>query len=109
MGHMKFKHTQPYENWFWKKNRIDLVKAYVNSVDHQNKKLVLADGKTLSYDKLILATGSKPNKFGWPGQDLKGVQGMYSKQDLDQLEANAPDNKTCKHAVIVGGLSLIHI
>mgnify|MGYP000265332673 FL=1 len=23
MGHMKFEHTQPYENWFWKKNRID--------------------------------------------------------------------------------------
>ena len=25
MGHMKFEHTQPYENWFWKKNRIELV------------------------------------------------------------------------------------
>ena len=22
MGHMKFEHTQPYENWFWKKNNI---------------------------------------------------------------------------------------
>ena len=29
MGHMKFEHTQPYENWFWKKNRIELKKAYV--------------------------------------------------------------------------------
>jgi len=103
MGHMKFEHTQPYENWFWKKNRIDLLKGYVETVDHQNKKLVLAGGNTIDYDKLILATGSKPNKFGWPGQDLPGVQGLYSKQDLDQLEANAPDNKTCKRAVIVGG------
>lgn len=103
MGHMKFEHTQPYENWFWKKNRIELVKGYVNTVDHQNKKLILADGNSIGYDKLILATGSKPNKFGWPGQDLPGVQGLYSKQDLDQLEANAPDNKTCKRAVIVGG------
>lgn len=103
MGHMKFEHTQPYENWFWKKNRIELVRGYVNSVDHQNKKLLLTDGSAIGYDKLILATGSKPNKFGWPGQDLPGVQGLYSKQDLDQLEANAPDNKTCKRAVIVGG------
>lgn len=103
MGHMKFEHTQPYENWFWKKNRIELVKGYVNSVDHQNKKLNLVDGKDLSYDKLILATGSKPNKFGWPGQDLPGVQGLYSKQDLDQLEANAPNKEVCKRAVIVGG------
>lgn len=103
MGHMKFEHTQPYENWFWKKNRIDLVNGYVAAVHHQIKKLVLQDGSTIDYDKLIIATGSKPNKFGWPGQDLLGVQGLYSKQDLDQLEANAPDNKTCKRAVIVGG------
>ncbi len=103
MGHMKFEHTQPYEKWFWKKNRIDLVKGFVQTVDHQNKKIDLAGGTSITYDKLILATGSKPNKFGWPGQDLPGVQGLYSKQDLDQLETNAPDNKTCKRAVIVGG------
>ena len=23
MGHMKFEHTQPYENWFWKKNNLN--------------------------------------------------------------------------------------
>lgn len=103
MGHLKFEHTQPYENWFWKKNRIALVRGYVTQVDHSNKKLVLADKKEIAYDKLIIATGSKPNKFGWPGQDLKGVQGLYSKQDLDQLEANAPNKETCKRAVIVGG------
>ncbi|MRI01801.1 NAD(P)/FAD-dependent oxidoreductase [Kriegella sp. EG-1] len=103
MGHMKFEHTQPYENWFWKKNRIDLVKGYVKEVRHENKILILSDGTNITYDKLIIATGSKPNKFGWPGQDLKGVQGLYSKQDLEQLEINAPNNKVCKHAVIVGG------
>lgn len=27
MGHMEFEHTQPYENHFWKKNRIDLLEA----------------------------------------------------------------------------------
>ncbi len=103
MGHMKFEHTQPYENWFWKKNRIDLVKGYVNEVDPKNKTLVLADGRSIDYNKLIIATGSKPNKFGWPGQDLDGVQGLYSKQDLDRLEANAPNKDVCKRAVIVGG------
>ena len=103
MGHMKFEHTQPYENWFWKKNRIDLVNGYVTKVSPPDKKVVLKNGKEIAYDKLIIATGSKPNKFGWPGQDLKGVQGLYSKQDLEQLEANAPDKETCKRAVIVGG------
>ncbi|MFC3972587.1 NAD(P)/FAD-dependent oxidoreductase [Maribacter confluentis] len=103
MGHMKFKHTQPYEDWFWKKNRIELVKGYVEKVDPPSKIIHLANGTTLSYDKLVIATGSKPNKFGWPGQDLPGVQGLYSKQDLETLEKNAPNNMVCQRAVIVGG------
>ncbi|WP_339707007.1 FAD-dependent oxidoreductase [uncultured Kriegella sp.] len=103
MGYMKFEHIQPYENWFWKKNNIDLVKGYVTQVDHKNKGLLLTGDKKLNYDKLIIATGSKPNKFGWPGQDLKGVQGLYSKQDLDLLEKNAPNSKVCPRAVIIGG------
>ncbi|MBT8376052.1 MAG: NAD(P)/FAD-dependent oxidoreductase [Bacteroidia bacterium] len=103
MGHMKFEHTQPYENWFWKKNRIDLKLAYVKSIDTDNKVLHLNSKETLDYDKLIIATGSKPNKFGWPGQDLNGVMGMYHKQDLENLEQHAPNNKVCQHAVIVGG------
>lgn len=103
MGHMKFDHIQPYENWFWEKNRIELVRAYVNKVDTENKQLLLDGSRALGYDKLIIATGSKSNKFGWPGQDLHGVQGLYSKQDLDLLEVNAPNKEVCKRAVIVGG------
>ena len=103
MGHMKFEHTQPYENSFWKKNRIELKKGFVESIDTTSKTLQFAEGDSLQYDKLVIATGSKPNKFGWPGQDLEGAQGLYSKQDLDSIERNAPDNKTCKRAVIVGG------
>jgi len=55
MGHMKFEHTQPYENWFWKKNRIDLVKGFVTEVKHENKTLILQDGRSVNYDKLIIA------------------------------------------------------
>ena len=103
MGHLKFEHTQPYEPWFWEKNRIQLKKGLVNTIDVNNKQLIFSNGETISYDKLVLATGSKPNKFGWPGQDLKGVMGMYHKQDLENLEKYAPNNKVCKRAVIVGG------
>jgi len=103
MGHMNFEHIKPYEDWFWDKNNIELVRAYVNQVDTKKKKLLLENSRILEYDKLIIATGSKPNKFGWPGQDLHGVQGLYSKQDLDLLEQNAPNKSVCKRAVIVGG------
>ena len=103
MGHMKFEHTQPYENDFWRKNDIHLRKGFVKQVDTKMKTLHFVNGETLAYDKLIIAVGSKPNKFGWPGQDADGVMGMYHKQDLELLEHYAPNNKICKHAVIVGG------
>ncbi|MCG2459932.1 NAD(P)/FAD-dependent oxidoreductase [Flavobacteriaceae bacterium F89] len=103
MGHMEFGHLKPYEDWFWKKNDIDLLQDYVTAVDTDNKKVFLKTFNSLEYDKLIIATGSKSNKFGWPGQDLDGVQGLYSKQDLDLLETNAPNKNICRRAVIVGG------
>ncbi|TVZ56822.1 pyridine nucleotide-disulfide oxidoreductase [Lutibacter sp. Hel_I_33_5] len=103
MGHMKFEHTQPYEDWFWQKNNIELKQGFVDNINTNDKILNFSNGTNLTYDKLIIATGSKPNKFGWPGQDLDGVMGMYHKQDLEKLEKFAPDNKECKRAVIVGG------
>ncbi|MCP4522046.1 MAG: NAD(P)/FAD-dependent oxidoreductase [Cytophagales bacterium] len=102
MGHMKFEHTQPYENGFWEKNRIELVQDYVTSINYETQELSLQEGSPIKYDKLVLAVGSKPNKFGWPGQDLGGVQGLYSAQDLEELEKNTADGST-KRAVIVGG------
>ncbi|MDX1331829.1 MAG: FAD/NAD(P)-binding oxidoreductase [Robiginitalea sp.] len=103
MGHMTFEHTKPYEDHFWAKNRIGLKRGYVKGVLPEKKTLLLDSGDSLSYDKLIIATGSQPNKFGWPGQELEGVQGLYSLQDLQALEENAPDNRRCSRAVIVGG------
>lgn len=100
MGHMTLENTRPYEPWFWKKKKIDLRQGWVERIDVSDKCLVFVDGKTLNYDQLVLATGSTPNKFGWPGQDLKGVQGLYSLQDLQSLEAMSSRIKT---AVIVGG------
>lgn len=100
MGHMKYEHTKPYEDWFWGKNNIKLIRGFVKHVDTIGKKLDFKDGRTLKYDILILGTGSKPNKFGWKGQDLKGVQGMYSLQDLENMEVYT---KNIDRAVIVGG------
>ncbi|MCH4822132.1 FAD-dependent oxidoreductase [Gramella lutea] len=100
MGHMKWDHLKPYEDWFWEKNRIELKKAWVEKVDFEKKKLSFSAGEPLEYDKLIIATGSVYNKFGWDGEDLKGVQGLVSKQDLIELEENTAHTKK---AVVVGG------
>jgi len=100
MGHMRFEDIKPYEDYFWKKNKIDLLFDFVESIDTETKSLKMKSGQSVSYDKLVLATGSKPNMFGWPGQALNGAQGLYSFQDLESVEKNS---KYTKRAVIVGG------
>lgn len=100
MGHMEFEHTKPYEDWFWKKNNINLLRKYVTGIQADNKTISFAEGGEMKYDKLVLATGSRSNRYGWPGQDLAGVQGMVSYQDLRSMEQYARDTE---RAVIVGG------
>jgi NAD(P)H-nitrite reductase large subunit len=100
MGHMRYQDTKPYEDWFWEKNRIELVFDSVTRLDPATKTVHLTSGAQLTWDKLVLATGSRPNFYNWPGQQLKGVQGMVSKQDLDSLEAMSD---RIRRGVIVGG------
>ncbi|MDA8019642.1 MAG: FAD-dependent oxidoreductase [Thermoanaerobaculia bacterium] len=100
MGHMTYENTKPYEDWFWEKNRIRLLRAWVRQLDPGAKLLHLANGGSVAYDVLILATGSKSNKFGWPGQDLDGVQGLYGLQDLSTMEEST---RGIDRALVVGG------
>lgn len=100
MGHMRFEDTKPYEDWFWDKNRINLIQDHVEKIDFEGKNLGLRSGASLQYDNLILALGSKSNMFGWPGQDLDGVGGLYNLQDLENMERYS---KGLKRAVICGG------
>ena len=100
MGHMRFRDTQPYEPWFWESNGIRLLRKRVEQIDFDGKMLVMQNSDPLAYDRLLIATGSQSNKFGWPGQDLEGVRGLYSYQDLEYMEQFS---KGLRRAVIVGG------
>ena len=100
MGHMRYRETKPYEDHFWAHNKIDLVRGYATQIDTQDKIVRIADGVDIAYDALLLATGSKSNQFGWPGQDLPGVQGLYGMQDLVLMERNT---RGISRGVVVGG------
>lgn len=100
MGHMTYEHTKPYEDHFWQKNCIDLKQGYVDDINTDTKILTLASGESVDYSQLVMATGSQSNKFGWPGQDIPGVQTLFSYQDLELMEENS---RHAKRAVIVGG------
>ena len=100
MGHMSYRDTKPYEDGFWQKNRIDLLRGWVTEIDTVGKKLIMHEKDPVAFDRLLIATGSRSNRFGWPGQDLGGVQGFYSLMDLRLLYENV---KGARSAVIVGG------
>lgn len=100
MGHMAYENTKPYEDHFWEENRIRLQRTWIRQIDTEKRLLHDALGRQFSYDVLILATGSKSNKFGWPGQDLAGVQGLYSLQDLESMEEYT---QGIQRGVVVGG------
>ncbi len=107
MGHMKFDNIKPYEDWFWEKNRIDLVNARVENVDFQSRVVTLSTSEKMGFDKLVVATGSRSRFFDWPGQNLRGVQGLYSLQDLEKMEQSTPrpfqKDHPVRSAVVVGG------
>ncbi len=102
MGHMRKEDTMPYEPYFWKKNRIQLIQDRVTKVDPEKQILSLKKGESLAFDKLILATGSTPRPHpAIPDMSaVKGVSGMYHIQDLEGLEKISSE---VKRAVVVGG------
>jgi NADPH-dependent 2,4-dienoyl-CoA reductase/sulfur reductase-like enzyme len=100
MGQMKYENTKPYEDHFWKKNRIELVWDWVESVDFDGKIISSKKNGAITYTELVLATGSRPISGIWPGEELEGVQGLYSLQDLELMMQQTKD---IDKAVIVGG------
>jgi len=57
----------------------------VQAVDPAANTVTLADGDTLSFDNLLIATGASPLKLNIPGIDLPGVQTLWSLDDTQNL------------------------
>ena len=79
---------------------LALVQATATALNTAENLLVLDNGTTLSYDNLLLATGSESKYYDWPGQHLAGVQGLYN---LPDLEAMSRDTHGIRRGVVVGG------
>lgn len=76
------------------------LQARATKIDVASHRLSLADGRSLTYDKLLLATGSRAAAPDFPGGDLDGVFTLDTLADAKRLVRKA--NKS-GHAVVVGG------
>ncbi len=70
-------------------HNIELLQQRVTTVAAAEQQLSLNNGQTLSYDKLLLATGSKPMRPPIDGMDLPGVVNCWTLADARQIIAGA--------------------
>jgi NAD(P)H-nitrite reductase large subunit len=78
-----------------------LVNTPITSLDTRER-VAASDGQIFPYDRLLIATGGRPNHLLVPGA-TPDVQGIYNFQYWDDATAIRERINTAKRAVVVGG------
>jgi 3-phenylpropionate/trans-cinnamate dioxygenase ferredoxin reductase component len=75
-----------YDETFYSEQRIDLrVDASVQQIDRAARKVVLKDGHTVAYQRLLIATGAAPRRLSVPGSTLEGVHVLRTAADASSV------------------------
>ncbi|MDR3418181.1 MAG: FAD-dependent oxidoreductase [Nevskia sp.] len=72
----------------------------VVAIDRRRRVVRTQSGREEPYDRLLLATGSTPNRLPIPGKDLPGVLTFRDLQDVNAMLAAA---RRHRRAVVIGG------
>ncbi|MDJ0740958.1 MAG: nitrite reductase large subunit NirB [Gammaproteobacteria bacterium] len=87
-------------DWY-KDNGITLHSGEeIVDIDRLGQKIRSRDGSELSYDRLLIATGSRPFIIPVPGADKRGVIGFRDIEDVGTMLDYAANHE---HAVVIGG------
>jgi len=85
---------------FYLDREIELrLNTTVASINPQGKSVQIEE-ESISYDKLLIATGSRPRKLSLPGSDLQGIYYLRTKSDVDDIRSAMGDARSL---CIVGG------
>jgi len=78
---------------FYDDRNIDVqLKTKVTSINPESRIVHCDSGQSFNYDKLIIATGSRPRKIDLPGSDLPGVHYLRSIDDVNAIRASLTTN-----------------
>jgi NADPH-dependent 2,4-dienoyl-CoA reductase/sulfur reductase-like enzyme len=102
MDRLTLRDLEPFERHSYSKQRIDLVRGWVDGLDADSRIVKLHDGRKFTYDRLLIASGSIPNSAPWAGLDSvkSGLVNFVSLQHLAECERLAPSTR---RAVVAGG------
>ena len=86
--------------WWANKGITNVFGRAVTGLDRARKTIALANGTSLSYSKLVLATGSHAIKLPKPGMDLPGAITFRAMDDVDTMLNGVQPGRP---AVVIGG------
>ncbi|HEX4635975.1 MAG TPA: FAD-dependent oxidoreductase, partial [Rhizomicrobium sp.] len=85
---------------YYADNGIDLrLGARISSVNPRDREVVLADGGTISYDRLLLATGAEPLRLDIPGAAASDILTLRSLADCRRIIARG---QTAGSVLVIG-------
>ena len=91
----------PHDRAWYAEQRIELrLGVAVTGLDRHARRLTLADGSTLDYRQLLLATGSAARSLRIPGADAHGVLSLRTVADSERLKAELTEGG--KRLVVIG-------
>jgi len=86
------------DNYF-QEHDAECIKDRVIKVDPQSRQVMLEGGRTLEYDRLLIATGSSPVKPPIPGLEGEGIYHLWNRDDAEAL---APYYEKGGKVVVIG-------
>jgi 3-phenylpropionate/trans-cinnamate dioxygenase ferredoxin reductase component len=86
---------------FYEEHRVELrLGLQAVALDPRARRVELADGEVLSYDRMLLCLGSSVRRLTCPGADLPGVHYLRTVADVTAIRAAI---KPASRLVVIGG------
>jgi NAD(P)H-nitrite reductase large subunit len=91
---------------FYHKNQVTFRPGQkAVSINVKEKSVLLESGESIAYDRLLLATGSKPSNPSLPGMEREGVYSFYTLDDAEKIAAAVGEGT--KAVVLGAGLTAL--
>ena len=88
------------ETWY-AEQRIELHPSTpVRAIEPATREAGLDDGRRVTFDRLLIATGAAPRRLNIPGSDLAGVHYLRALEDADAIRDAVT---AARRAIVIGG------
>ncbi|HKS69120.1 MAG TPA: NAD(P)/FAD-dependent oxidoreductase [Ktedonobacterales bacterium] len=100
-GHLELEQLLAQPPGTERRLRIGVIQQHVERIDVRSRQVYLRGGQHIQYERLLLATGSRPVGFpSLPGADFDGVMTLHTLRDYLDLRRRLP---VTSHAIVCGG------